>query len=338
MGRVTQQADASLSRPHFADLTNSNALIGHRADLDANWERDGYWYFKGVLDLGALAHFRQPILDELKGLGIVDQDAQEPIYNGSSLDSFPERNVAGYEPLPGQKRSRRWRDFLANPKVNDFFAQVLGGQPAWVPVAELRVMPPGEDPALGLFTYPHQDGFYNEGYRSLTAWMPLWPVLRDAGGLVVAEGMHKGPYLHDVSQPPRFPIPADAIPESAWRTADYQAGDVVLFDRGLPHSGLHNHSDKYFRVSFDVRCILPGDPAPVVGEIVSADAESVVVRDENGAVLRYLLDEESFCRGCGRSAGGRLALDAVAAEYPAGQEVMLTVDGDRVKLMREPKY
>jgi hypothetical protein len=219
-----------------------------------------------------------------------------------------------------------------------FFDQVLGAKAQWVPVAELRIVPPWDGSTGELFTYPHQDGFYNEGYRCLTAWMPLWPVSREAGGLALAEGQHHGGYLHDRDHPPRFPIPTGAIPMAAWRTADYAPGDVVIFDRKLPHSGLRNHSGHYFRVSFDVRCILPGDTPPLVGWIVRATPDSIVVREESGGEQSYRLTETSYCRGLGRNAGQRLTLREVPATYLPGQEVMITIEDGAVRLLREPKF
>jgi Phytanoyl-CoA dioxygenase (PhyH) len=217
-------------------------------------------------------------------------------------------------------------------------------RPRWVPVAELRIIPPWDGFGRSLFIYPHQDGFYNEGYRFMTAWMPLWRVSRATGGLALAQGRHRAGYLHDTGQPPRFPIPEGAIPGSAWRSADYEVGDVVIFDPYLPHSGLRNRSSNYFRVAYDVRFVLPEDPAPIVGAVVSATAESIVVQTEGGEARCFRLVEESYCRGIGRNAGQRLPLRDVPVVYLPGQEVMITLETDpaanteSVRLLREPKY
>lgn len=325
---------------HFApsDLRISNAIIGDSTALSKRWERDGYWFFRGVLDLEALAEFRRPVLEELKKLGVVDEGRTEPVWNGRNMERFPAHTHAGYEPFPALIKSRRWRDMLAHPKNAAFFKSVVGCEVHWVPVAELRIMPPREASTTGIFTYPHQDGFYNEGYRCLTAWMPLWPASRAAGGLAVAEGMHRGEYLHDLSNPPRFPIPPAAIPMDRWRTADYMPGDVVIFDRKAPHSGLRNCSDHDFRVSFDVRCILPGDPAPLLGHVVTAATDSITIRQEDGREISVPLDDQSYCRGVGRNAGRRISLCEVASEYRPGQEAMITLENGTVKLLREPKY
>jgi hypothetical protein len=320
------------------DVHVSNDIIDNPAERARAWERDGYWFFRNVLDLEAIAEFRRPVLEELKRIGVVDADSTEPVWNGRNMENFPAPTHAGYEPFPALVRNRRWRDFLDSPRVAALFEHVLGSKAHWVPVAELRITPPGEGVDGDLFVYPHQDGFYNEGYRCLTAWMPFWPVARATGGLAVAEGMHRGEYLHDTNNPPRFTIPPSAIPDGVWRTADYVPGDVVLFDRKLPHSGLRNRSQRNFRVSFDVRCILPGDPAPVVGHVVSAGVDHVLVREADGRELRLPLTDASYCRGLGRNAGMRIERTAVPAIYLPGQEVMITIENGAIRLLREPKY
>jgi hypothetical protein len=319
-------------------LTDSTRLLGDRSALHAAWDRDGYWYFRSVLDAESLAWFRAPIMAELKRIEVVDLNEDAPVWNGRHLERFPPPVQAGYAPFPALVKSRRWRDFLARAPIAEFFREALGSDVHWVPVAETRVMPPRETCQDGLLTYVHQDGFYNEGYRCLTAWMPLWPIRREAGGLTVAAGLHRGPYLHDLQQPPRYPIPADAINADQWRTADYEVGDVVLFDRMLPHSGQRNRSKHDFRVSFDVRCVLPGDPAPIVGHILEATATGVRVRAEDGRVHNLTFDAKSYCRGLGRNAGARLRPLEVAQQYQAGQEVMITEEAGMVRLRREPKY
>jgi len=319
-------------------MQESTGLLDDPAALAHQWEANGYWYFRDVLPLAAVERFRAPVLDQLKAIDVVDAREQTPLWNGQSMERFPKATHAGYEMFPGLSRSRRWRDFLASPAVESFFARVLGAKPQWVPVAELRITPPGERVGESRFTYPHQDGFYNEGYRCLTAWLPLWPVSRIVGGLAVAQGMHRTGYLHDRNRPPRFPIPTEAIPAHCWRSADYLPGDVVIFDRHLPHSGLRNRSDRHFRVSFDVRCVLPGDAAPVVGVVEQSTAIDIVIRDEQGAVHRLALIDTSYCRATGAESGKRIDLVEVPRWYPPGTEVMATVCDGAVALLREPKY
>jgi hypothetical protein len=316
------------------ELTVCNSHLDDPQALQRFWEENGYWCFQGVIDLAALRRYRAPILKALKAMGLVDADEDEPRYGGRGLERFPPARFAGYEPLPGVPDAGAWEAFLAEPPVDAFFTRLLGVSPAWVPVSEVRVLPPNEaDPAL--LIYPHQDGFYNEGYRFMTVWFPLWASPRAAGGLALAGGCHRHGYLNDLEAPPRFPIRPGRIPNDAWRTASYQAGDVVIFDRRTPHSGLRNRSSDRFRVSLDVRCVLPGDPAPVVGWVEAVSADRLDVRDRSNHVGRYLLDTDSFCRA--PETARRIPLSEVPQAYPKGRKVMLTLEGDRVRMLRIPK-
>jgi hypothetical protein len=75
--------------PALGELTVANAFLGDRRALDEAWERDGYWYFRDVLDQEALTRLRTVYLDLLKSLGVIDRNATEAVYNGASLANYP---------------------------------------------------------------------------------------------------------------------------------------------------------------------------------------------------------------------------------------------------------
>ena len=85
--------------PAMQELHVSNDLLDDRAALVAAWERDGYWFFRDVLDQGAVGRLRSVFLDELSQLGVVAPDDPIARYNGQSLDGFPFR----MEPLAERK-------------------------------------------------------------------------------------------------------------------------------------------------------------------------------------------------------------------------------------------
>jgi hypothetical protein len=163
-------------------------------------------------------------------------------------------------------------------------------------------------------------------------------VSKATGGLAVAEGLHHNNYYHDKTQPLPYPIPPGAIPDEAWRTADYRLGDVVLFDRFLPHSGQRNRSEKNFRVSFDVRCILPGDPVPLFGTMISSTSDMIEFSDLEGKTHKLRMTGETQIRGTARSRANQIDRLSVPTDYPEGQEVLVTYDGDCAVMLREPKY
>ena len=320
MNAVTQTV------PRLGELHVANALLDDRKALDAAWERDGYWFFRGVLDLDAVARLRAVYLDVLRKLGVIDKDSTDAIYNGGSMEGFPMR----MEPLV---ELRAWKPFVQHPAIHAFFRRALGDEPFWIPTCEYRATPPNGDRTPNRFDYPHQDGFYNQGIPFRICWIPLARIDATIGGLAMTEGLHRGPCLHDVSQPPLFPIPPGAIPENAWKRADYEAGDLVMFDINSPHSGLANYSDKYFRLSIDIRVMPASGKTPLIGTVSAVAPNAIEVEAEDGRKGRFLLDEGTFCRGLD---GKKVPLADIPGRLHAGDEVIVASENGYAKVIRPP--
>src|SRR5262249_61587297 len=112
-------------------------------------------------------------------------------------------------------------------------------------------------------TPPHQDHFFiraNSEFR--TVWIPLMPIDKRVGGLVVAAGSHRGGLREHVEQESVFSyqmkgrkqrgVALDTIAEP-WLTTEYLPGDVVVFHSLMLHWALPNTSDR-IRLSLDARC------------------------------------------------------------------------------------
>jgi hypothetical protein len=319
------------------ELTDATPWLGDRAALDALWAQNGYWLFRQVLDQGALTRLRDTYLQELKRLGVVDADETAPRYNGASRAAYPKPTETGHDIFEELARDGAWSRFVSEPEVAAFFDTLLGETQLWVPVIEYRLLPPEEDLSLPRMMAPHQDGFTTEGYESRTCWIPVWNIPRSMGGLAVAEGMHRFGYFHDASNPPIFPMREDAVPDAAWRTADYAPGDVLIFDRRLPHAGLRNHSRDQFRLSLDVRCA-PARGCPVLmGTLEDVRSDGVALRRAGGDVLVLTLDDDSLCRNVGAGRGS-ISRAEVPSSYRVGDYVMIVAEAERIKLLRRPKY
>jgi hypothetical protein len=268
----------------------SNEALGDRAALDAAWDRDGYWFFRDVLDHGAIARLREVYLGELAKLGVIEVGDPQARHNGAGLERVPPK-------LETLSERRAYRSFTAEPSVHDFFRRLLGDEPFWIPTVEYHTTPPTRDRSRNRYTYVHQDGFYNDGVPFRICWIPLVPIDESVGGIVVAGGLHKGPCLHDRSSPPLFPIPDGAVPEAAWCRTNYLPGDLLMFDLNLPHTGLSNHSDR-FRLSMDIRVMGASEDTPAVGPVIAIGADSISVRRaDDGRVATFALDESTYCRG-----------------------------------------
>ncbi len=305
--------------PHRV-LRSSEALRSDRGALVERMETDGYLFLRGALPVAAVADLRRSVLAVLHEHGFVDDDGVG-VWTGKDLAPF------GTHP-PELHDLRLWQRFVADPEVSAFFAELFGEPVWWVPIAQYRFTAPtpaGEgDPLAGR----HQDGFYNESIPFLTAWIPLVEIDEQLGGLTLAPGWHRRGWLHDLSNPPIYPIRADTIPEDAWHRGDYRPGDVIVFDRHTPHAGLPNHSDR-LRLSIDIRPMPASRPLPIVGEIVGVGETTLTVRSQEGDEHVLEVDENTYIRV---EKGRRIGLPELVIGTPA----LIAHQDGRAIVVRKP--
>lgn len=292
--------------PAMQEFNVSNHLLGDRAALDAAWERDGYWFFRGVIDKDAVAQTRAEFLRILDELGVIDPSHTEAaVYNGAPLEDFPIK--MGGDPTKDPLLKRYPLDLLVeHPKVNAFFEELLGEEVFWVPNSEFHAAPPGRaqgsenfayisGPKVNSrFNYVHDDGANNKGLPLRVCWFPLAHIDEETGGLAITEGLHR-PRLGDFPRPSVGVKEAD-VPADSWRRAIWEPGDVVIFSLQTVHSGLANLSDRYFRLSVDARCMPKSGNVPVIGTLAAVDANAIKVVDKEGKEHLFRLDADTFYR------------------------------------------
>jgi ectoine hydroxylase-related dioxygenase (phytanoyl-CoA dioxygenase family) len=328
---MATQIQARDVMPAVSELKTHNHLLGDLAALDEAWEKDGYWFFRDVLDRGAVARLRKAWTDQLEAEGVIDTIGDAPTdrsvrYNGASLATYPFR----MEPLAAQKP---WPTFVAEAPIEAFFTKLLGDAPFWVPVVEYRATPPQQDRTKPRIDGIHQDGPYSPGIPFRICWVPLAEIDADTGGLMLAEGMAED--QHDYH--PRdaggsnAAIRLEDIPADRWRRTTYQAGDVLLMNLWTPHTGLANRSDR-FRLSMDHRVMARRDKCPIVGTVVAMAEDAITVEDESGRrTLR--IDPDTYVRN---TSGQKLHGQTIVDFYRPGADVIIAYDGDRASVVRPP--
>ena len=323
----------SADTPPMLELRVSNHLLGDRAALERAWERDGYWFFRDVLDKDAVGRLRGVYLEVMRDLGVIDPTRDDAaVHNGAPLDDFPIRNdgTAGKDPL----MLRYPRDaFVTEPKIKAFFEQLFGDEVFWVPNTEYHALPPGAGREGRRFNFLHCDGPNNKGLPLKICWMPLAPIDEETGGLALAEGLHR-PRMHDFPRPPEG-IADGVIPQDVWRRALYQPGDLLVFSLETPHSGLANRSDSYFRLSMDIRGMPKSGNVPTVGTVAALDACAITVATEAGEQRTFRIDEDTFCRVTrGRLTGMPLALEEIPQMVKIGDPVYVAADHGTATFIR----
>lgn len=310
------------------ELKTHNHLIGDLDALNEAWRHDGYWFFRDVLDKGAVGRLRADYTRELERLGVIDPvgDAsteRSVVYNGKSLDGFPFR----MEPLAAQEP---WRAFAADGAINDFFTRLFKDDPFWVPIAEYRATPPKGDKGGSRLDGIHQDGPYSPGIPFRICWIPLAEIDEDIGGLMLAEGLTEEINRHPTDKGGSHAmIPPENIPADRWRRTIYRAGDVLLMNLWTPHTGITNVSDR-FRLSMDHRIMARGDKCPIVGEIVSITPDRVEARDESG-VHGLAIGPDTYVRN---HMGQKLSGDDIAAYYSPGTPVIIAHEDGSASAVR----
>lgn len=306
--------------PPMRELTTSNHLLDDRTALDAAWERDGYWFFRDVINLNAIDRLRANYLKVLNGLGVVDPDRRDAaIHNGAPLEDYPivMGGAPHDDPLLAEYPAT---EFIADPAIKAFFTELLGEEPFWVPNSEFHAVPPNTVRPGSRFNFVHQDGANNKGLPLRVCWIPLAPIDEATGGLALAEGLHR-PRMGDFPRPPEG-IKESEVPVASWRRALYRPGDLVVFSLETPHSGLGNHSERHFRLSMDIRCMPRSAGVPTVGKVVAVDHRAICVETEDGEQKLFRLDEQTFCRIWRESGSGQpLKLEEIPSGVTPGSDV-----------------
>jgi hypothetical protein len=311
--------------PEMGELNISNHLLDDPAGLAAAWDRDGYWFFRDVLDKAVIADIRRVYVDYLADMGVTDPADPQHRYNGADYSGLPINS--NLTRLNEQKVHRLLHEA---PTINAFFQRLFGCDPFWVPFTVHRTNPPATGLSRSRFDFIHDDGSYNDGLDFLICWVPIDAIDADVGGLAVIEGQHRQPSLHRRDGARILPIQAEHVPPGTWRRADYRPGDVLLMDLRTPHSGLSNISADRFRLSMDTRVMPSNGLLPIAGEIAGVDAARVAVVDAQGRHdLRF--DADSFVRG---HRGDRLSLADIPTRYRPGDAVIVAQAGGRVVNMR----
>jgi hypothetical protein len=235
-----------------AELAPANDLLARPTALRARLEQDGYLFVRGLVPPAPLASLREAILGCCRAGGWLRP--------GIALaDGVADPARATVEPEPAflavYREIQKLEPFHAlahHPALIDLVERVLDAPALPHPNKIARLSFPGN---VAHTTPPHQDFPFIQGSaRTYTTWIPLGDVPRALGGLAVNRDSHRaGVYAHHISMGAGgMGIHAEDLPD-AWHTADYRAGDVLLFHSHMVHRALPNRSPDRMRLSVDYR-------------------------------------------------------------------------------------
>jgi hypothetical protein len=264
----------------WGELHPTEARTLDDAGLRARLEAEGYLYLPALLDLKLVLAARDYAVDRMAELGLLDErwPRAEAVSKPGAAKSFMPEKLARENPA--------LRRLLYEGAMMELYGRLLGGPVRHYDYTWFRSVPGG-----GTGTYPHCDVVYmGRGTRRLyTSWTPLGDVSREVGGLMILENSHRQQdqlrqYLErdvdayctnhaDAAQiesgEKRWqdwdgrlssnPAALRAELGGRWLTADFKAGDVLVFGMATVHASLDNRSNRY-RLSSDSRYQLASEP------------------------------------------------------------------------------
>jgi hypothetical protein len=241
---------------------------GDYATLRRNFAEDGYCYIPQALERATVLDAKTQVLSEFAARGDI-LDASKPIKEAVLREGCAAGCVPFLEGRNGSTHSRAMAEVLEGERIRDVVAAVLG-VPSGSDVATfdykwLRAVPRDQ------FSGAHVDWVYmGGGSRELvTCWIPIGDIPVHMGTLAVCEGSHRLPSFAKLGETyGKLDWEADHLDGSGWFTddpaeitqlfggrwvsADFMAGDILVFGMKTLHMSTTNTTDKV-RLSCDVR-------------------------------------------------------------------------------------
>jgi ectoine hydroxylase-related dioxygenase (phytanoyl-CoA dioxygenase family) len=251
------------------DLLDST-ILPNRADrqlLEQRVEDDGYVFLRGVVSREVVLAARREVFERLAEVGEIRQPAEEGIATGESR----RRDVGDLGAFwQSVSEGPALRHVSHGPALHGLMEAVFGGEARPHDYMFLR---PG---VVGRSTRLHYDfPFFARGSNRIhTVWLALGDVPVNEGPLMVVEGSNRYADLiepvqkidYESKYSPTVQILGDTVQfieerGSRLLTADFQAGDLVVFSMFCLHGSLDNHSPLgRVRLSCDVRWQPAADP------------------------------------------------------------------------------
>jgi hypothetical protein len=247
-------------------LRSSAEVLDDAEALRANMREDGYLFLPGGLDRDTILDARRIIVGRLADAGLLD-----PAHDPMEAVAAREKPAVYFMPDLARDNPPLMRALYDGPMIS-FFERFLGGEVRHFDYTWMRAVSPGGG------TAPHCDVVYmGRGTKNLyTAWTPLGDIPLTIGGLMVLENSHRqterlraywnqdvdsycenGPerrkgadgQMHwehwngsgeawdgSISHDPV--VLREQMGGGRWLTADFRAGDVLIFSIATIHASL----------------------------------------------------------------------------------------------------
>jgi ectoine hydroxylase-related dioxygenase (phytanoyl-CoA dioxygenase family) len=229
------------------------------AALRARLQADGYLFFRGIIPRHTLFELRDHITRILAELQWIQDGEQRMAANAIGMPQR-EGEPGFFQALDRIVRLESLHGLAHEPHLLAVMRQVLGETAFPHPLSITRLVFPNNPE---ITTPPHQDYRNNQGTPNLTAaWIPLGDCPIELGSLAILEGSHKAglqPLQFHLGAGNRAAVLNDELLKLRWVSADFKAGDILLFPSLTVHSALENRHPRSMRLSVDFRYQLEGE-------------------------------------------------------------------------------
>jgi len=262
-----RKLDASL----IARLTETDFAQQTAAELRSRLMHDGYLLLRQVLNVEQVRAARQEVFERLVQVGEIAEPASEGRFTGVSRRRETVEDLGRF--WQSVSEGPQLRHVSHGPDIQRVMDTLFGDPGRAHDYLFLRPGVPGRSTDLH---YDHP--FFARGSSRIhTVWTPLGDIPVSDGPLLVVEGSQNFEDLiaaarsvdyasNDTPQVQLSKAPDELARERGVRllTADFRAGDVIVFNMTLLHGSLDNQSEAgRTRLSCDVRwqpAIDPVDP------------------------------------------------------------------------------
>lgn len=251
----------------------ASPLLGDPDALRAQAARDGYLFFRGLLDEQSVLDVRLAVLTVLERHDLLRDGA--PSLSGKldidRLNAIPAEEMrldigVTHQQYFELQSLPQFHRLPHHPALLQVYRDLFGEDVFVHPRHIMRAMTP--HPATGA-TPPHQDFPLIQGSpETWTCWFPLGACPRELGPLTVLRGSHRNGYLPVGND---YGAGDDAgfwtnwgvqlcDDEVDWIGGGFSAGDVVTFSSFTIHRSLRATVPDEIRLSMDVRYQRASDP------------------------------------------------------------------------------
>jgi len=249
-------------------LREANALLDDPDALRERLATDGYLFIRGLHDPDQVLQARQELLERIAASGKLDPNRPllaagiPPAGRGAFFGKTSEDEV---------KSAPAFQALVRSPRLLRFFSELFATPAMTYDFQWLRLVGTGDH------TGAHLDNVYmgRGSARLHTVWTPIGDCPAEQGTLAIAVGSHRAPGLARVRETyGRMDVDRDRVSGwfaddplelserfgVQWATADFRAGDALVFGMFTLHASLTNTTDR-FRLSCDTRYQPAADPA-----------------------------------------------------------------------------